>query len=105
MSDARHWVENATPAPPPALRARVLDVIARHPEWTMLPAAEALTRAGEVLLRATLEQRIESPRDVALDLLAADACVTWAFEAATDAPATIPAQALAAMRGIQEVAT
>jgi hypothetical protein len=39
-----------------------------------------------------------------LDLLAADACVTWAFEAASDAPTSLGARAEAAMQRIAEVA-
>jgi hypothetical protein len=41
----------------------------------------------------------------ALDLLAADACVTWAFEVAADVPATIAAHAERATQGIAAIAT
>jgi hypothetical protein len=66
--------------------------------------AEALTQAGETLLRAVLDRPPEQAREGALDLLAADACVTWAFEAAADDPSTLPARAQEAMQRIAEVA-
>jgi len=69
------------------------------------PIAEALLGAGESLLTAVLAPRSGDARAAALDLLAADACVTWAFEAAADAPETISGRAEEAMRRIAAVAT
>jgi len=40
----------------------------------------------------------------ALDLLAADACVTWAFEAAADEPVSIAGRAELATMGIAAIA-
>jgi hypothetical protein len=98
------WVERAGAASPPALVARVREVIAALPDQETIPVAEALTRAGEVLLQTALGRPPEQARDGALDLLAADACVTWAFEAAADDPASLPARAQEAMQRIAEVA-
>lgn len=88
---------------PPALIARVQAVLATDEGAANLPSAEALLRAGERLLAAVLDDS-EAGRAVALDLLAADTCVTWAFEAAADDPGTLPARAEAAMHRIAELA-
>lgn len=102
---AREWIARAEPTPPPALVERVQAVLDAHPEWDALPAADALTHAGETLLQVVLGQGgTETAREVALELLAADACVTWAFEAAAAEPGTLPARAQEAMQRIGEVA-
>jgi hypothetical protein len=98
------WIQGAEPSAPAALVERVAAVLRAHPEWDALPVAEALTNAGEVLLGVVLGLSPASARESALDLLAADACVTWAFEAAADDPATLPARAQEAMQRIAEVA-
>lgn len=103
MSHAQ-WVRTHAGEAPPALLARVEAILAANPAWSGLPTAEALLRAGESLLVAVLGTGEGEGREVALDLLAADACVTWAFEAAADEPGTLPARAAAAMERITEVA-
>lgn len=89
---------------PPALVERVEQVLASRPEFASLSTADALVAAGEQLLQAVLGAGEQGGREVALDLLAADACVTWAFEAAAEAPGTLSARAEAAMQRIAEVA-
>ena len=96
------WVAERGANAPEGLVTRVQAVFGDHPEWDGLPTAEALTKAGETLLQAVLGGSGGAGREVALDLLAADACVTWAFEAAADHPHTLPALADAAMRRISE---
>ncbi len=103
MSHAE-WVRAQGAESPSALVERVLTVLGEHPEWNSVPTAEALLGAGERLLASVLAEEKGEGRDVALDLLAADACVTWAFEAAADAPRTLGARAEAAMLRIAEVA-
>lgn len=87
---------------PPALIARVQAVLAADESLSGLPVAEALLRAGETLLAAVLKDG-EAGRAVALDLLAADTCVTWAFEAAADAPGSLAERAELAMQRIAEL--
>jgi hypothetical protein len=101
---ATDWVAGHAGDAPGALVRHVQAVLASLPGQADLPAAEALLRAGETLLAAVLGSGDGEGREVALDLLAADACVTWAFEAAADEPGTLPARAEAAMRRITEVA-
>lgn len=102
---ARDWVRSARPAAPAALTRRVLDVLDEHPEWEALSAADALGEAGDALLRAVVARQAADVRDRsnALDLLAADACVTWAFEAAADEPEGIGERARGTMQRIFQV--
>ncbi|MGH7538123.1 MAG: hypothetical protein ACREMF_05780 [Gemmatimonadales bacterium] len=70
------WLESRRPAPPPTLRThldqQVSDLAAELPEH--------LVARGCALLDDVLA-RPEGGRALALDLLAADALVTYAFEA------------------------
>ena len=97
------WVGAAGSESPAALVARVVEVLAAHPDWEGLPTAEALLKAGEELLGSVLGHREGEGREVALDLLAADACVTWAFEAAADEPDSLGARASATMERLAAV--
>lgn len=72
---------------------------ARPPAFGAAADAAACLAAGEALLAGVLSGDCAS-RDTALDLLAADALVTRAFERAADEPASLPALADAAMRRI-----
>lgn len=89
------WLESRTPESPEALVQRIREVFIEHPEFAPLHRVDAFVDAGEVLLRRVLVTDTEA-RASALDLLAADACVTYAFEAAADEPATLGARAEAA---------
>ncbi|MBM3907863.1 MAG: hypothetical protein FJ363_07280 [Gemmatimonadetes bacterium] len=97
------WLEARHPTAPTALRQRIAELIASHPEWEALSRAEAMLQAGELLMRDVLAA---APKDrvAALDLLAADACVTYAFEAAADAPSDFVARADEAMQRIARLA-
>ncbi len=87
------WAAERSGEAPAALVQRLRDIFAAHPEWDALPHADAFTHAAEWLSRRVLES--EASRPVALDLLAADACITFAFEAAADDPATLGERAAA----------
>jgi len=65
--------------------------------------AESLIEACNTALARVLDSGAAS-RDSALDLLSADAFVTYAFEAAADAPESISARCDAAMRQISSLA-
>lgn len=65
--------------------------------------AAACLAAGEAMLARVLREDCAS-RDTALDLLAADALVTRAFERAADSPASLPEFADEAMRRIARLA-
>lgn len=91
------WVSTREPSAPPALAGCVLRTLAAHPEWEVLELPEALVRAAGVLCEAVLRGEPTS-RNGALLLLAADACVTYAFEAASDAPESVVERARSAQR-------
>lgn len=98
------WIAARDEETPERLRARVAQIFAAHPAWDDLPLPEAFREAGEILLKGVLTAGPDVARASALDLLAADACVTWAFEAAAEDPASLGARADEAMRRIREVA-
>jgi hypothetical protein len=78
-----HWLDQRRPTPPPALRAH-LDAAVAH-----LGAADAALPDQLAGLGRRLLERVANapgqPRAHALDLLAADAFVTYAFEAQSEA--------------------
>lgn len=102
-TSARAYVDAHADQVPPALIARVQAVLAANHAADTLAVSEALLQASTTLLEAVLSEQ-QAGREVALDLLAADACVTWAFEAAADEPAGLPEQAGRAMERIAELA-
>jgi len=75
------WLARREPAPPRALAERVLGLLAPYAGEDAARAADACLDAGEALLLELLRDGCAS-RQSALDLLAADALVTYAFEAA-----------------------
>ena len=79
MTDALAWLESRSPAPPAALAARLRESLGDVP-GDAVPSSACL-EAGVELLAKSLNS---SGRGSALDLLAADALVTYAFEAAAD---------------------
>ena len=81
----RRWLDSRGEQAPAALKARIGQLVDAHPEWEQLPIPEALIAASEVLMAGVLVLP-ERDRRTALDLLAADACVTYAFEAAAETP-------------------
>jgi hypothetical protein len=90
------WRDAVTPPPPAALAAAVEAHLASPDEVT----PEAYLEAAERLLAALLKDGCIS-RENALDLLVADALVTYAFEAASDhTPAQIIALGARAMVNI-----
>ena len=74
------WLNSRRPAPPAALRAHLEAVAADGAE----PLPEHLARLGAELL-ARVAGHPAGGRELALDLLAADAFVTYAFEAQAEA--------------------
>jgi hypothetical protein len=70
------WLDTRRPAPPPALRQHLMEFVQDAPG----NLAQHLADAGVALLGRVLS-RPEGGRELALDLLAADALVTYAFEA------------------------
>jgi hypothetical protein len=78
--DLASWLAARQPAPPAAIATHV--AAACGPDAAALP--ERLARAGVTLLRR-VARAPEGGRPLALDLLSADALVTYAFEAQAEA--------------------
>ena len=76
--DVLAWLEARRPVSPAALRARLERAIADTDPHSPLPAY--LAEVGRQLLER-VASRPEGGRELALDLLAADAFITYAFEA------------------------
>jgi hypothetical protein len=93
----RQWLDAREPAPPEPLRADLR---------TVLSDGAADGDIGEVMLTrgtALLERIVRgnaSSRECARDLLAADALVTYSFEAAGEAPSDLAERAREALHRI-----
>ena len=96
---AGKWVAAHAEQPPAALRARLDGILNAESASTDVPVSPALLTAGQALLSTILVSG-STQRGAALDLLTADALVTYAFEAAADEPTTLDARAADAMRAI-----
>jgi len=80
------WLERREPPPPAALASRLARAVRETPEaWLAAHpgAADALSAIGLALLAEVAARGPQAP-DLALDLLAADAFVTYAIEAAAE---------------------
>ena len=97
------WLDARQPAPPPALRARIDSALGSQLHEDARDVAETFLAAAERLVRALLDEKATS-RGSALDLLAADALVTYAFEALSEQPAHVSGRAAAAMSRIAALA-
>ena len=97
------WLDARRPIPPEALRARIDAALGADLHAEITDAAETLLTAGERLVRSLLVEDATS-RESAIDLLAADALVTYAFEAASEQPANLSRRAATAMARIAALA-
>ena len=93
------WLATRTPRPPAALCARMDAVLGNDLSQPAERAAALCLAAGERLSAELLRNNFTT-RESALDLLTADALVTYAFEAAANAPDGVAALAADAMRRI-----
>lgn len=92
---ARDWLAHREPSPPHVLRARVEALLGAVEERPTDPAGTFIDAAEAAL--AGLARRDGAERASALDLLAVDALVTYAFESAASAPDDIPSRSMDAM--------
>jgi hypothetical protein len=97
------WLDTRTPAPPEALAARLRAALGSQAQRDARELPDRALDAALVLLAALMAREC-TRRDQALDLLAADALVTYAFEAGSDAPERLAAQAEGAMQRIAALA-
>ena len=97
------WLEARRPAPPPALRARIDTALGPRLHDTISDPAETFLAAAERVVQTLLDEDATS-RGSALDLLAADALVTYAFEAQSEQPGQLRRRAAEAMTRIAALA-
>jgi hypothetical protein len=90
------WLDARRPIPPAALRARIDAALGPDLHADVDAVADTLLTAAEQLVRSLLDEGATS-RGSAIDLLAADALVTYAFEAESERPAELSRRAAAAM--------
>jgi uncharacterized membrane protein len=93
------WLDARRPVPPPALRTRIDVALGDSLASDAGDALEACLSAGERLVESLLRNNATT-RESALDLLAADALVTYAFEAGSDRPRELAGRARDAMTRI-----
>jgi hypothetical protein len=93
------WLESRGPAPPAHLAARIRALTDRATSAPDAAIADRLLDAAEVAMRALLPDGCLT-RESALELLAVDALVTYAFEAAADDPDALERRAADALARI-----
>lgn len=93
------WLHALSPPPPPVLLARLVDLLEPYGGESVSRVPDICVDVGEELLTSLLASGSTS-RACALDLLAVDALVTYAFQAAADAPEQFEARAASAMSRI-----
>lgn len=96
------WLEQLEPPPPAALHTRLRELLAEHAQRPVVEVPSACLAAGEARLATLLAERA-TDRASALDLLAIDALVTYAFEAAATEPESMERLAADAMTRIAEI--
>ncbi|HET7586060.1 MAG TPA: hypothetical protein VFK13_14185 [Gemmatimonadaceae bacterium] len=90
------WLESRTPRPPAELAARLGDALGAAAARNAASAYDAMLDAAErMLAELTLHPCVE--RGQAMELLTADALITYAFESAAEAPEQVAARARQAL--------
>lgn len=97
------WLDEREPVPPPALAVRLREVVGAQLHEPTTDVADVFLAKAECLL-TTLFGEGRTTRATALDLLCADALVTYAFEAASDDPDRLGARAQRAITRISQLA-
>jgi hypothetical protein len=90
------WLAERSPAPPPRLEERIHEALGPRVHFDAGQAPSLCIDAATDLLRELLG-RPSSGRESALELLAVDALVTYAFEAAASNPSSLADVATRAM--------
>ena len=93
------WLAQREPAAPRALRASLERALGSDLAADAAAAGDVCLRAAERLLAELLRGNCTT-RESALELLTADALVTYAFEAMSENPSDLVARATEAMRRI-----
>ncbi len=92
MTTVAQWLAERDPAPPNALLGRVKEALDTDAQRDATETAAVCLAAAERVAVTVLGDE-EASRDYALDLLTADALVTYAFEAASARPGELSLRA------------
>ena len=98
----RAWLLERAGGVPESLRERIVDALGDDAESPRQRAPEVCLAAATRLLRSLLENR-RFARDSAIDLLAVDALMTYAYEFAALSPADAGALAALTRSGMRTV--
>jgi uncharacterized membrane protein len=82
------WLSRRTPAPPEELASAIRAALKTKPDAEKDPSPTELLEAAQALLEKVLKDDC-ARRESALDLLTADALVTYALEIATEKAASL----------------
>jgi len=93
------WIERLDPRPPEVLHRRLSALLADQVRRPVADVADVCIDTGVSLLERLLVSSATG-RDQALDLLAVDSLITYAFQAAADRPEQIEERAAIAMSRI-----
>lgn len=96
------WLAVLDPPPPAALATRLRELLAHAMTRPAVDVPAICLAAGEEVLKTLLESGATA-RGSALDLLAVDALVTYAFQASADFPEELELRAKIAMSRIAEL--
>ena len=97
------WLDGRAPDPPPALRDRLRRALGDRLAADATQTTECCLAAAETLLTLVLHRGCTARAD-AMDLLTADALMTYAFESAGDRPQELERRASVAMARIAVLA-
>jgi hypothetical protein len=98
------WFDALSPAPPEGLRVRLAALLQPFGHLPERQVPEVCLDVGQQLLDALLASG-STTRETALDLLAVDALITYAFQAAADEPSLMEARAARALASIAALPT
>jgi hypothetical protein len=96
------WLASRTPEPPERLLERIRETLGPALDGGMEEFPDAAIEGALTLMRRVMRE--PQSREEAVDLLAADALVTYAFEAVAEDPAALDARAQDAIRRIAKLA-
>ena len=101
--EIKEWLRSRRPAPPGQLMSRMELALSKSPP--SLPLTDSLIDAATRILGEIARSEHANERPSAFDLLAADALITYAVEAAIEDRSTFTEQTDAMIKRVAEIAT
>lgn len=98
--DINEWLRSRRPVPPDQLMARMQSALSNSPSTSL---SESLIGAATRILADAAHSERANERATALDLLAADALITYAVEAAADDQSRFTEETDAIIKRVAEI--